>query len=44
MAAVPFWARETFGNFVYMHIAVINLDKKLHWALQPSVYPVNFYG
>ena len=37
MTASHFRASEVLGHFVEMHVAMIDLDKQLHWALQPDV-------
>lgn len=44
VAAIPLWTREILGHFVHPHIAVIDLDQKLHRALQPCVEAAHARG
>jgi len=37
MTATHSWASEVLCDLVQMHVAVIDLDEKLHRALQPDV-------
>ena len=37
MTAAHFWASEVLRDFVQMHIAVNDLEKKLDRTLQPNV-------
>ena len=37
MTAVALWTGKILRNFVHMDVAMIDLDEKLHRALQPCV-------